>query len=136
MEGEGKMQKIIYYKLLIIMATIFCLTLGAMIITGDAAEIKLAWDDPQNPEYGTMILIGLEQGAYQWKHDAGIGTMETIVTNLLASTTYHFAAIHYLNGEESALSNSVVAETNQWGNLPDLPILSSQPLPTQNLQLE
>ncbi len=127
------MQKTIFNTSLLVMAGVLFLTLGTMIMTVNAAEITLAWDDPQNPDYGTMILVGTEAGNYQWKHDAGIGTTQTVVSNLMSGTTYHFAAIHYHDGIESGLSNSVVASMNQWSDLPDLPALPNQPPVAQNL---
>ena len=87
-----------------------------------AAEVTLAWDNPNQTTWGTRIYIGTEAGVYLYSHDAGVNTQQTTIANLEPGKTYYMAARHYVSGMQSGLSNELpVPMPSEIDILPPLP---------------
>ena len=66
-----------------------------------AADVTLQWNAPPIPEWGTRLYIGTESENYIFSEDAGSGSVQFTISNLIPGKTYYIAAKHYLNGMES-----------------------------------
>ena len=88
----------------------------------NAAEVGFEWDAPENSEWGTRIYIGTESGNYRYSEDAGVGTTQILISNLVPGKVYFFAARHYWHGMESKLSKEISHEVpSEITILPQLP---------------
>lgn len=91
-------------------------------LVAEAAEVKLAWDDPNQPTWQTRIYIGTESKVYTNSQAVNAGVSETVIKNLVEGTTYFFTARHFTETQESGDSNEVtytVPESDR-GVLPPL----------------
>ena len=104
------------------MKALYILAILLLAVSAQAAEVTLAWDNPNQPTWGTRIYIGTEAGVYLYSHDAGVNTQETTIKNLEPGKTYYIAARHYVSGMQSGLSNEVAAAVpSEIDILPPLP---------------
>jgi hypothetical protein len=112
-------------KLFIFAATIFCVF--SLVYIASASEVTLGWDAPGNAEWGTRLYIGTSPGQYNFSSDAGSGTVQFTISNLVPGETYYFAAKHYFNGMESGFSNEVeYLVPSEITELPPLPGINDE----------
>jgi hypothetical protein len=81
---------------------------GAVVGTNQVVNVRLTWDKSPDPSVtGYKLYWGVSTANYTNRIDVGTNIVGT-VSNLIASTTYYFAATAYnAPGLESAYSNEV-----------------------------
>ena len=97
-----------------------------MASNANAAEASFQWTAQPDATWGTKIYIGTEPGVYSNSEDAGVGTTNYTVDDLLPGTTYYFTATHYdTYGNESVYAAEVSTATSTIGFNPLPPIPDS-----------